>query len=540
VGLPSDNAKRPSAPGKNQLNGLVRAIHWRRQARELVRRPPSLDEARARVRQAVISRDERFLASIEHLIWSIPASPYLPLLRHAGVERGDIIELVQTGGLEGALRTLREAGVYVAHEEWLGTEPARRGSFQARFRPAQFVNPRFDSVFLGGTGGSRTASVPIAWSFAALRRGVDPYLLRASSWGVLGTPAAIWLPVQPSAVGIATALMLAATGEPPERWFTPVRLVRRTPPKVLASNLLLPAILRSAGVRLPRPQHAPPSDPGAVLRWCRDALSRVGRARLGAYTSSAVRLAELAQVRGVSLDGLVIATLGESLGGARSEAIRASGAVPANAYGFMQKGTVAHACPQCRNDEMHLRESEVAVISRSRRRPDGRPASAFLWTSLHDETPSVLLNVENDDYGRISTDPVACGCELGALGVRQRISEVQAMTKVTAEGMTVPGEVLVRLVESVLPGAFGGSPADYQFVQRSVGREARLFLRIDPRLGEIRESAVAAAVRRELSTTPGGLLASELWNELRTFRTFRAPPEPTPSGKLLPVSINSS
>jgi len=521
-----------------RLNEPARALRWRRRARDLVRDPPSLEKARSRVREGVKSREGRFLASFERLIWSNPASPYLPLLRHAGVESGDIAALVDSEGLEGALRGLRDAGVYLAHEEWLGIEPTRRGSLELRLRPAQFLNPRLRGDFLGGTGGSRTPGVPIAWSFAAVRRGVDPYLLRASSWDVIGTPAAIWLPLMPSAVGITTALTLAAAGEPPDRWFTPVRVARRAPPKVLAGNLLLPALLRSAGLRLPRPQHAPPSDPGALVDWTRDALERAGRARLGAYTSSAVRLAELARTTGVSLEGLVIATLGEPLGSARAEAIRASGAVPANGYGFMQKGTVAHACPECGDDDLHLLESEVAVISRSRLRPDGHVVAAFIWTNLDQESPNVLLNVENDDYGKISVDATACSCELGALGIRQRVSAVRGMSKVTAEGMTLPGEVLVRLVETILPGAFGGSPADYQFVQERVGRKARLLLRIDPGLGEISDSAVVATVRRELSATPAGLLASEVWSEAQTLEVVRTPPEPAQSGKLLPLSIS--
>jgi len=519
------------------LNDVIRAWRWRGEVRSLVRRPPSLEGARARVREAVATRERRFLASMQQHVWSVPSSPYLPLLRHAGVESGDLATLVRAEGLEGALGALRDAGVYVSHEEWLGKQAVRRGSLELRMRPATFVNTRLPSTFFGHSGGTRTGGVPVQWSFAALRRGVDPYLLRASSWGVAGTPAAIWLPAQPSAVGIATALMLAAAGEPPERWFTPVGTARRKPWRVAATNLLLPAVLRSAGVRLPRPRYAPLSEPGAVLDWCRDALARAGRARLGAYTSSAVRLAELARARGVSLEGMVIATLGEPLGPERAAAIRASGASPANGYGFMQKGTVAHACPHCEDDDLHLLESEVAVIPRERSRPDGRKVSAFLWTSLDHETPSVLINVENDDYGRIDVDAEACDCELGAAGVRRRVSAIRGMTKVTAEGMTVPAEVLERLVEKVLPQAFGGTPADYQFVQLGTGRDAGLVLRIAPRLGAIDDAAVAAAVEGELRTTLAGLLAAEVWSQARTLRPLRIEPEATASGKVLPLSI---
>ena len=502
-----------------------------------MKRPPSLVEARARIREAVAAREDRFLAGIDRLVWSEPSSLYLPLLRHAGVERGDLITLVRGNGLDGALERLRDAGVYVTHEEWSGRSRLRRGTFELELSPARFANPMLPATFFGGSGGSSGPAVPVRWSFATLRRGIDPYVLRASTWNVMGTPAAIWLPNQPSAVGIATALTLAASGAPPERWFTPVRAIRRTPPKLLATNVVLPAMVRSAGIRVPRPRHASLSDPSPVLRWCRDALARAGRVRLGGYTSTIVRLAEVARAEGVSLAGLVVATLGEPLGSARADAIRASGAEPANGYGFIQKGTVAHACPACGDEELHVLESEVAVIGRRRLRPDGMEVSAFLWTSLDDESPGVFLNVENDDYGRITVDRHACDCELGVAGVRRRVASIRGMTKITAEGMTVPAEVLERLVDSVLPSTFGGGPADYQFVQEGTSGESRLLLRIDPRVGAIDDAEVQALMERELRATPASLLASELWSQTQTFRPVRIPPEPTASGKVLPVSV---
>lgn len=512
---------------------------WRfaRGLRSLVRDPPSLDGARARVANEWDARERRFLASFDRLVWSEPESPYRPLLSHAGIEPGDVASLVLERGLESALEAIRDEGVYVAHEEWLGDQPARRGSATFHFSPAQFLNPATRGDFLVGTGGTRSAGVPVTWSFASMRRGLDRYLLRASSWQVIGTPAAIWLPPLPSAVGLATALMMAGTGEPAERWFSPVppRLDGASA-KARAVNRFLPIVARALGGRVPGPRHVPPTESEPVLCWTHSALRRARRARLGAYTSSAVGLAVLARERGVSLDGLVIATLGEPLGEERAGVIRASGAEPANGYGFMQKGTVASACPACGAEEMHLLESEVALISRNRPRPDGVEVPAFLWTSIAGDSPSVLLNVENDDYGAIDVNADGCDCELGRIGMRTRISHVRGMTKVATAGMTVRAEPLIRLAEVLLPGRLGGSPGSYQFVQEWRNGQSRLRVRVHPDVGEVDEGRVLAVIAEELKRTDSGSLAEAMWSYSGALVVERAQPILTPAGKILPLT----
>jgi hypothetical protein len=515
---------------------LAEAWHFTLGLRGLLRQPPTLEEARSRVASALRQREQVFLDSLERLVWSQPNSPYHPLLAHAGVEQGDLEALVLELGLSTALAQLRNEGVYVSHEEWLGHEPARRGSTTLSFNPVDFRNPRARADLFLGTGGSRTAGVPVAWSYRHLRRGVDRYLLRASTWGVMDAPAAVWLPVLPSGAGVATVLLLAGAGVVPERWFTPVPgnleglFTRRR-----AANALLPVLGRTLGTSLPKPEVVPAGDAAPVLSWVLDALRRHGRARLGAYTSSVVRLAELACESGTRLDGLVVAVLGEPLGASRARAIRASGALPAAGYGFMQRGTVAHACPWCSDEELHVLEDAVEVITRPRRRPDGVEVDAFLWTSLDQDTPNVLINVENDDYGVLSRDTEPCICELGTLGVRTRLSHVRGISKVSTQGMSVSGELLERLVSVVLPAKFGGAPTDFQFVEEGLPDGGRLALRIDPNVGDVDGEAVLEAVGTELRRTASGLVAAELWSSTRAVRVVRAAPRATASGKILPL-----
>jgi hypothetical protein len=86
----------------------------------------TLKRARRIVRDRMARREENFLAMAERCIYGYARSPYVPLLRQAGCELGDLRRLVVSDGLEGALKSLREAGVYVTFEEFKGRKPIVR------------------------------------------------------------------------------------------------------------------------------------------------------------------------------------------------------------------------------------------------------------------------------------------------------------------------------------------------------------------------------------------------------------------------------
>src|SRR5688572_32006934 len=64
--------------------------------------------------------------------------------------------------------------------------------------------------------------------------------------------------------------------------------------------------------------------------------------------------------------------------------------------------------------------------SRPRERADGTGVSAFLWTSLVEDAPRIMVNVENDDYGEVLAD-VACDCALGRLGLTTRMRGIRGL-----------------------------------------------------------------------------------------------------------------
>src|ERR1051325_6879653 len=95
-----------------------------------LRRPLGLAEARAVLADRLAHRADDFLALARHLIYGDPGSLYHLLLRQAGCDYGDLEQLVQREGLEGALAELFRQGVYLTAGELRGREPIQRGSLQ--------------------------------------------------------------------------------------------------------------------------------------------------------------------------------------------------------------------------------------------------------------------------------------------------------------------------------------------------------------------------------------------------------------------------
>ena len=92
-----------------------------------LRRRPVAQEAHAVIRRRLERRSATFLELARQAIFARPANPYHRLLRPAGCELGDLAHLVQRDGLEGALRALFRAGVYLRTDEAKGRQPVVRG-----------------------------------------------------------------------------------------------------------------------------------------------------------------------------------------------------------------------------------------------------------------------------------------------------------------------------------------------------------------------------------------------------------------------------
>lgn len=518
------------------MRSLEMARHgWRltRSLRRFVNDPVPVAVARAAIVDERRRRAPRFLTALDRLVWPFPSSPTRRLLDHAGLEPGDVRRLVDDRGLEGALVALRDAGVYVSYEEHQGKVPVRRGSTGFDAGPADFFNPVVAADYMAATGGSRSSGTPVELSFAYQRRQGTLRAVQLEAYGVLGKPTAVWLPVFPSAAGFGAIVKLAAGGNRPERWFSqiPPAVEGITPHKRLA-NRMMPALHKVGRTGLPSAEHAATEDPSTVVAWMRDAVARAGGGVIVGYASSIAAAARHAIETSVDLTGIVAYPSSEPVTAGKLELMRAAGIRPCPMYAFVPEGIMATACPCSSDEEYHLWDHEVAVVTRPRTTADGTEVDAFLWTSLSLEAPRVLVNVENDDFGRVTHDDPACPCPIGDVGVRGWVRDVRGLSKVVAAGISLPGDLFDHMVDVALPARLGGGPGDYQFVEGDEGGRTIVSLRVHPRVGAVEAAAAEAAISEALRASDNGVLAAEVWGP-GSVRIVREAPLVTRAGKTL-------
>jgi hypothetical protein len=508
--------------------------------RGFLKTPISADQALQTVRSRMAARPELLLGMVRSCIYGNPRSPYLALLRVAGCEYGDFESLVRNEGVEGALHTLAARGVYVTIDELKAQSEIRRGSTVFAVREEDFANPVRAGHLAARTGASRSPGSPLFYDFDYL---ADMWALHKHlylrAWGAADLPSAIWLPIMPGS-GPVSLLISAKMGHLPERWFSPVE--RRGFKPSFAHRFGTRAIVEAGrlfGTPLPRPEYVGFDEAARIAAWMREAIGRSGGCTLITYASAAVRACQAAVHEGWDLSGAILQVTGEPFTDAKRAEIEASGTAARPLYAFMEAGTVAAGCLNPASvDDCHLFADAFAVVPLARDVPRlGMSVDAFLFTSLLDTSPKILLNAENGDFGLIESR--ACGCPFEADGFATHLRQIRSFEKLTGEGMSFLGTDVIRIVEEALPARFGGSSTSYQFVEEEdASGFTRMTLRVSPSVGPVDESAAIACVREALARGGSGRrMMAEVWEKAGTLRVLRAEPIPTQRGKILPLHI---
>ncbi len=499
-----------------------------------------IGSVRDRVAVRLGRRERNLIDSVDRCVYSAPASPYRRLLEWAGCERGDFIGLVRSEGVEGALTTLRETGVFVTVDEFKIKRPIRRGSAEFNFRECDFENPLSKGTLVGRSGGSRSRGLRTVYDFRNLSDNwTAHFLLRFEVFGVLKDPIGIWYPIMPGA-GPIVVLALARAGIF-VKWFSPVTgrsLLRNL--RSRCGNSFVVRRGKLADHRLAAPEFVPLETPDRIVRWIGSQLAESGRCTFMTYVSAAVRIAQAALRMGVDLSGTSFSVTSEPITAAKRKELEASGARVIPSYATMEAGTIAAGChnPDS-SDDMHVLNDTVAMTSYPRRIEHGnREVDTLLVSGLLDSFPKVLLNTETGDCGGLELRN--CGCRFDELGFKWHLKDVFGFDKLTAGGMTFIGTDLVRILEEMLPERFGGTSLDYQLVEEEFGGQTFLCLIVNPSLGPLSEEAVKKVFLSELSSgSEANRLMSRVLESGNTFSVRRSLPSTTTRGKLLPLHLNS-
>jgi hypothetical protein len=502
-----------------------------------LRRRMEAAEARRRLADTVANREENFLRIVERGVFGNPASPYRHLFRLAGAELGDVRAMVRSDGLDTALGRLYDAGMYVTLDEVKGRRPIERPGLALPITTAAFDNPLMTGHYQGMSSGSRGPRTRVNIDLALLEHEaayVHQYLDGFDLWR---RPYAVWRPVPPVVTAVKWILRLEKLGKPLERWFSQTRVAFRDGHwKFAIFTAATVAEGRALGRRFPRPQYVPADSPEPVAEWLAEMTRRGTPAVLDTMVSSAVRVCSRAKEQGIDISGTLFRLGGEPLTDAKAQLIAQVGGRSICFYSITEMSFVGAPCAEPDAlDDVHLLTDKVAALLRPKR-IGAASVDALIYTTLLPSSPKLLINVESGDYARVSHR--ACSCPMGRLGFTTHLSHIRSYEKLTSEGVTFLGTELLRLVDEVLPGSFGGAPTDYQFVEAEDDGLSRILIVASPKLGPLDEHVVIERVIETLSLYPGGSVMTQHWRQGQTLKLVRREPYQTASAKILPLHLH--
>lgn len=506
---------------------------------EFWRTPAHLSDAAETIRTWLADRENALARMLQRQVFANPRSPYLPLLRAAGLDEARVLAMLPQCGVEGCLQRLYEAGVFLTLDEFKGKRPLERPGLAASLGSFDFRVVGRQGQVTSSTGGSRSRGVPVEVDVGDLLYEMPARYLFAQAYGLLEMPFAMWRPAPPGAAGLRGALRNYKMGLEMLAWFTPTRAgLGRASGKSAAVTWCTKLSAERHGHRMPYPRYTPMDRGDVVARWLAAQKARGQLVQLDVMVSGAVAVAKAAQRLGLDVSGHFMRMGGEPLTPAKAALLDEVGLRFGSQYAMAEIGAMGQSCASAAEpDDVHLLTYRMAAIQQPKTLPGWpEPVGALLITNFSPRMTSVMLNVEVGDYGVLSQHE--CGCPLGAAGLRTHLHTIRSYEKLVSVGMHFMGADLIEVLEVALPGRFGGGPNDYQFVEIEQNGETVLQLLADPAIGPLDEATVIAFVLEELRhRTQAGTMMTDIWRDSGLLRLVRARPYTTRAAKVQALHV---
>jgi hypothetical protein len=500
----------------------------------------TIEQGQERIKVAIGRRETEFLELIRSQVYAYPDHPYLKLFKYAGCEFFDLQQQVRRHGVENTLEKLAREGVYLTSEEFKGKKEVVRGGKSFWVIPSDLEPRRPNAGFAIQSSGTKNRPVG---SFISLDwLGVRAWAMGVffSAHGLLTRPHALYDAVLPGSA-VNHLLINARLGRATERWFA-CRIPFNTRLAAFYDYLTTYLIVlegKQVGVGLPMPEFTDAQYLQPIVLWAEQKRREGKPCQVTTIVSSAVRIAQTAATMGLSLDGVKFVVSGEPFTEAKRKVIEQAGSVAIPHYAYGGGINAGFACADAEDiDEIHVNQHMLALIPHPE--PlfrEGVQIHPLLCSTLRLESPRLLLNVENGDYGTLRER--VCGCSLGAVGLNVHLSHIRSYEKFTSEAMNYFYGDLFNFMEQILPDEFGGGPGSYQLVEEEDGNgQTRLSLLVHPNIENVNEETLLSRLVERFGQGSGdNRLTSKIWQDAGTFRIKRQVPHASGRGKILPLHV---
>ncbi len=528
-------------PISSDLAGYVRACSG---LRNFFKERLSIEDAVGKVSKKCESRSEDFLDIVKKAVYENEDSPFLKLLKSANLRFSDVKSLVDSRGVEGALRELAEEGAYVRIDEFKGKSICVRNGRKFAFEESDFDNTLFHSGLEITSGATRSSGTKTMVDFNSLTESAEDFAVMQHVHNLIDTPQIVWMP---TGLGMICVLRYGKLGNVPVSWFSQARwfpkigkgnLYSSIKNRVMVDSMIYEA--RVMGIPLPKMKWVDIDDVREVTEKISRVIKENSRCCVTTFVSSALRACKSAVDTGTDIEGAVFLVTGEPLTPTKRREIESTGAEVIPWYAASEIGVISFGCRKPSNcDDTHFLSNRLAMIQYKREIKDfGIDVNAFLLTSLSPFARKRLINVEMGDYGVM--EKLKCGCGYEKLGLEDVIYNIRSFEKLTGEGMTLIGSDMVDVLEEDLPAMFGGSSTDYQVVEAEDEHGfTHMDVLVSPSLGKVDEKRVVDAVYDGLRRrSKGRNLSFEMWEDAGTIRVRREKPIVTKRGKLFSFQIN--
>jgi len=119
---------------------------------------------------------------------------------------GDIEKGISQDGVEATLEALLNKGVFISWEEFKGKRIAARGSERFEFKERDFDNPFRPSYYQVRSSGTRSAGTRTTFDLDFTLEKCYYRIPLLLAYHAAAYPMGYWVPILPSAAGIAGAL----------------------------------------------------------------------------------------------------------------------------------------------------------------------------------------------------------------------------------------------------------------------------------------------------------------------------------------------